>query len=215
MTWVKICGTTSLDDALLAVEAGADAIGFVLAPSKRQVTLEVVANIVQRLPDQVEKIGVFLNESPDQVVETVNQTGLTGVQLHGEETPQAAQEIAAATSVKMVKGIHAGPALLAEIAAWSHVQAVSALLLDSGNGQTGGGTGRTFDWDEVSSMLRSIGGELNVIVAGGLTSANVSEAIQKFHPWGVDVVSGVESEPGRKDPQKVREFIAAVRGVQK
>jgi phosphoribosylanthranilate isomerase len=215
MTWVKICGTTNFEDALLAVDCGADAVGFVLAPSKRQVTADAVASIVHRLPPQIEKIGVFLNETPERVVEVVRQTGLTGVQLHGMEMPWCARHIAAASSARVFKGIHAGPTFESDFAAWSQEAAISALLLDSGNGQLGGGTGRIFDWNAVSVSLEPLRGNLKLIIAGGLTPGNVPAAIVKFQPWGVDVVSGVESEPGRKDPQKVREFIAAVRGLQK
>jgi phosphoribosylanthranilate isomerase len=215
MTWVKICGATNFEDALLAVDSGADAVGFVLAPSKRQVTADTVASMVRRLPSCVEKIGVFLNETPERVVEIVRQTGLTGVQLHGMEMPWCARHIAATASVKVFKGIHAGPTFASDLAAWSREREVSALLLDSGNGQQGGGTGKIFYWNAVYAALQPIKDEFKLILAGGLTSGNVADAIAKFRPWGVDVVSGVESEPGRKDPQKVKEFIAAVRGLQK
>jgi phosphoribosylanthranilate isomerase len=215
MTWVKICATTNLDDALLAVEAGADAIGFVLGPSKRRVSPETVAAIVHKLPPQIEKIGVFLNETPDRVVEIVKQTGLTGVQLHGNETPSVAQQVANQTSAKIVKGIHAGPALMNDLTSWSAETDVTALLLDSGNGQSGGGTGKTFDWQAAADALGRLSSSARLIVAGGLNPSNVSAAIDRFHPWGVDVASGVELEPGKKDPQKVKAFVAAVRNSQR
>ena len=215
MTWVKICGTTNLDDALLAVDAGADAIGFVLGTSMRRVTPETVAAIVRNLPPQIEKIGVFLNETPDRVVEIVKQTGLTGVQLHGNETPSVAHQVASQTSAKIVKGIHAGPALLDDLTLWTRESTVSSLLLDSGNGKSGGGTGKTFDWDVAADALKGLSSGKHVIVAGGLRASNVTSAIDRFNPWGVDVASGVESEPGKKDPQKVKAFVAAVRNTQR
>jgi phosphoribosylanthranilate isomerase len=211
MTWVKICGTTNLDDALCAADAGADAIGFVFGPSKRQVTPDKVASIVAQLPAQLEKIGVFLNESAARIAEIVAETGLTGVQLHGDETPQTAQLIAASTLVKVVKGIHAGSGLQSDLSTWAQEESISALLLDSGNGTMGGGTGMVFDWDLAAEALRILPRGISIIVAGGLNPENVARAIDKFHPWGVDVVSGVESEPGKKDIQKVKAFVAAVR----
>lgn len=211
MTWVKICGTTNLDDALCAADAGADAIGFVFGPSKRQVTPGNVAAIVAQLPGQLEKIGVFLNESPARIAKIVAETGLTGVQLHGDETPQTAQLVAASTLVKVVKGIHAGSGLQSDLSTWAQEESISALLLDSGNGRLGGGTGTTFNWDLAADALRFVPREISIIVAGGLDPDNVASAIDRFHPWGVDVVSGVESEPGKKDIRKVNAFVAAVR----
>lgn len=214
MTWVKICGTTNLEDALLAVDAGADAVGFVLAPSSRRVSASQVSDITRELPSDVEKTGVFLNESPEQIIEAVDQAGLTGVQLHGDESPDVARKIASAVTVRIFKGIHAGPGLRDDLATWSAEKSVSALLLDSGNGRHGGGTGKTFDWDEVANALDKLNAPPRIIIAGGLTPSNVRDAVRKFRPWGVDVVSGVESVPGKKDPQKVREFISAVRAAQ-
>ncbi len=215
MTWVKICGTTNLTDALLAAQSGADAIGFVLAPSKRRISVGEVAEIIRQLPPDIEKFGVFLNESPEQVIDIVKQTGLTGVQLHGEESPHMVKAIASSGVAKIVKGVHAGPALESELASWSAEVGVSALLLDSGNAQKSGGTGKTFDWGSAEHALKSVCAHTRIIVAGGLNPENVVTAIETFHPWGVDVVSGIESEPGKKDPQKVRAFIVAVRSAQK
>ena len=211
MTWIKICGTTNLDDALSAADAGADAIGFVFGPSKRQVTPGTVASIVARLPAQLEKIGVFLNGDPAQIAKIVEETGLTGVQLHGEETRKTAQLVASSTLVKVVKGIHAGSRLQSDLSNWAQEESISALLLDSGNGSLGGGTGKVFDWNLAAEALRIVPRGISIIVAGGLNPDNVASAIDRFHPWGVDVVSGVESEPGKKDIGKVKAFVAAVR----
>lgn len=211
MTWVKICGTTNLDDAFCAVDAGADAIGFVFGPSKRQVSADKVASIVAKLPAGIEKIGVFLNESSARIVEIVAHAGLTGVQLHGDETPQIARLVAASTSAKIVKGIHAGSGLQSDLSTWAQEKSLSALLLDSGNGSLGGGTGKIFNWDQAADALKVVPHGIRIIIAGGLNPDNVASAIDRFHPWGVDVVSGVETEPGKKDLHKVREFVAAVR----
>jgi phosphoribosylanthranilate isomerase len=178
------------------------------------VTAETVAPIVAKLPADVEKIGVFLNETPRAIAETVRKAGLTGVQLHGDETLETAEQLASITSAKIVKGVHAGPDLERDLALWAGKSFVSALLLDSGNGQQGGGTGKTFDWDEAARALKAVHGSTRVVVAGGLRPENVRAAMLMFHPWGVDVVSGVELEPGRKDPEKVRAFTAAVRRAQ-
>ncbi len=214
MTWVKICGTTNVEDALVAVEAGADAVGFVLAPSLRRVNAAQVSAITRELPDHVEKIGVFLNESPERIIEAVDQAGLTGVQLHGNELPETAQEIAAKIPVKILKGIHAGETLRDDLATWAGERSVYGLLLDSGNSRQGGGTGKTFNWNEVADLLHSLKPSRRIVIAGGLQAGNVPEAIRKFRPWGVDVVSGVESAAGKKDPEKVKEFIYAVRAAQ-
>lgn len=213
MTWVKICGTTNLEDALLAVDAGADAIGFVFAPSKRRVTADTVAPIVAKMPSKVEKIGVFLNETAAAISKTAQDAGLTGVQLHGDETVQVAEQLASIASVTIVKGIHSGPAFDRNLQAWSRQRCVSALLLDSGNAQQGGGTGKTFDWKSAAEAVKGLNGTTRIIVAGGLHPENVEVAISIFHPWGVDVVSGVETEPGKKDSKKVCAFVAAVRGA--
>jgi phosphoribosylanthranilate isomerase len=221
MAWIKICGTTNLEDALAAVEAGADALGFVFAPSLRRVSPRDAAAIAAVLPSKVEKIGVFVNQSIDLVLDTVAKARLTGVQLHGEEDVRYARQlqqkngqlrIIRAISLRDVgdgKGKGLAVAMQEEAA-----KSFSALLLDSGSGSRRGGTGTTFDWQEAGPMARLLAKKFPLIIAGGLNAENVAKALRIFQPWGVDVVSGVEQAPGKKEPAKLRAFIAAVRAAE-
>jgi phosphoribosylanthranilate isomerase len=215
--WIKICGNTSLEDALLAVEAGADAVGFVFAPSPRQVTVAQVAGIVPHLPATVEKIGVFVDASLEEIVSTVQACGLTGVQLHFYAEPElpAMLHERLGPELRILRVMHFDAetsenhsAQLAEHARNPHVDAV---LVDSHTATAVGGTGVTFEWAEARKTVFRDAGELRRIAAGGLNPDNVAEAIAALRPWGVDVASGVEAAPGRKAPAKVREFVARAR----
>lgn len=208
-TWIKICGTTSVGDALASVDAGADALGFIFAPSKRRITLEKAREIIRELPPQVERIGVFLNESVEQVLHSLMEVDLTGIQLHGDDLPlelcsylpkARREELRIIKTLIVQEGFEVG--LQAGMQAATKV--VDAWLLDSGTG-----SGKTFDWQAARKKLDVQQGR--VIIAGGLTPENVGEAIHTFSPWGVDVVTGVEHEPGRKDWNKLKAFVAAVR----
>jgi phosphoribosylanthranilate isomerase len=208
-TWIKFCATTCIDDALASIEAGANALGFVFAPSKRRVSAEQAREIVAQLPGNIERIGIFDNESVQHVAEVVERVGLTGVQLHGEETPAFIGELVARLApernISVIKTVLVNDHFDARFTqVCRDYDCIDAILLDSG-----GGTGRTFDWQKAQPLLSNNGKHL--IVAGGLNAENVGEAIRKFSPWGVDVVSGVEREPGRKDPEKLKAFVAAVR----
>lgn len=222
MTWVKICGTTSLEDALAAVEAGADALGFVFATSPRRVTAEQVRVIVDELPVTVEKVGVFVNESADRIREIVRGTGLTSVQLHGEESDRLLAEVNAMRTAdgrkpKLYRAMHLPEHFAAELNqgfSWPEDAAKpDAILLDTAQGQVRGGSGKKFDWQAAVPLVEAIETQIPVIVAGGLDPENVGEAIRLFQPYGVDVVSGVEASPGKKDPVKVREFVRAARSA--
>jgi phosphoribosylanthranilate isomerase len=210
--WVKICGNTSLDDARLAVEAGADAVGFVFAPSPRRITFARAGAIVQCLPADFEKIGVFVNDNLAEIEEAVQTCGLTGVQLHGEVSLEASGWLKArfGARLRILCVVHFGPDAAQHAAAYARNPNVDALLIDSRTATAVGGTGVTFDWQAARETL-FCGAHARMVVAGGLTPANVGEAIRTLHPWGVDVVSGVEAVPGRKDPEKVRRFIAQAR----
>jgi phosphoribosylanthranilate isomerase len=214
MTWVKICGMTNLEDALLAVDAGADAVGFVFyEKSPRCVSMETARQIVQNLPEEVEKVGVFVNQAEDTLCELAERTGLTAVQMHGDhEDPHVADlvkarrpELKVLAAISMVHESPDGWAMM-----W-RPGVIHAFLVDSGDCSKPGGTGKTFDWHKSGSILENIKARGNVVAAGGLTPDNVSMALNILKPWGVDVVSGVEARPGKKDPEKVRAFVRAVR----
>ena len=221
MTWIKICGTTNLEDAQRAVEAGADALGFIFAESPRRVEAETARKIIERLPEQVEKVGVFVDEELEKVWTTVERAGLTAVQLHGHETPRLMKRMVnylmldkplEAAPPKMFKAIPVGGDPYAALRYVDGAEEVlSGVLLDSGGGRAPGGTGVTFDWHGASDFIFDLGQRFRLVLAGGLTAENVPDAIRLLNPWGVDVVSGVEREPGKKDPKKVSAFIKAVR----
>jgi phosphoribosylanthranilate isomerase len=214
--WIKICGNTSLRDALLAVEAGADALGFVFAPSPRRVTVQEVAAIVPQLPATIEKIGVFVDAELDEIVSTVRACGLTGVQLHFDAEPRLPANIhkRIGPHVRILRVIHfdadTAPQHAKQIAKHARNPHVNGVLVDSRTMLAVGGTGVTFEWTEARNSVFD-SGKLKMVAAGGLTPANVAEAIAALHPWGVDVASGVEAAPGRKDPAKVREFVTRAR----
>jgi phosphoribosylanthranilate isomerase len=221
MTWVKICGITNLEDALMAVEAGADALGFVFyEKSPRYIRPERARRIIEGLPTTIEKFGVFAQASAEDVNDVVTQSGATAVQVFVDVEPPDGRKAECARCFEQLKrnrplkivpvlsmqqGQPEGPAMM-----W-HPGAVYAFLLDSGSAWEPGGTGKRFDWTKNEAALKTIKALANVIVAGGLTPSNVSEAMRMLKPWGVDVSSGVEAGPGKKDPDKVRAFIAAVR----
>jgi len=220
--WVKICGTTSLEDAQLAVEAGANALGFVFAASPRRVTPDQVAAITARLPRTVEKYGVFVEASFDEIVCTAKAAGLTGVQLHSSRDPMLPlrlrehfSEIPARPRLGILQVLHFTTAeeLASELDALHQDHAIDAVLIDSRTGTAPGGTGRTFDWEAARETFRRNAPHLRLLAAGGLSPENVAEAIHTLQPWGVDVVTGVESAPGRKDPERVRTFVASARAA--
>jgi phosphoribosylanthranilate isomerase len=217
MTWLKICGTTNLQDAQSSVAAGASALGFIFAPSPRRIDVATAAEIISALRSEVEAIGVFVNETPERVAEIADQAGLTGVQLHGDEAAASLPEFRRALEDrKVIKTLSARALEGGEIKLGAYLAArdsLDAILLDSGSGQQRGGTGASFDWDAVWPIAQEIRKTMPLIIAGGLTSDNVGQAIERFEPWGVDVVTGVEASPGRKDEAKLRDFVAAVRQV--
>lgn len=209
-TWIKICATTCIEDALASIDAGADALGFVFAPSKRRISPEQARAIVAKLPDNIERIGVFQNDSVEHVGQVVEQAGLTAVQLHGGESPEfVAQLRSKSARIRVIKAILVNDDFVRRFEEMCRDNnLVDSILLDAG-----GGSGRTFDWEKAQPHLwRST---KRLIVAGGLNAENVGEAIRLLSPWGVDVVSGVEREPGRKDAGKLKAFVAAVRRAEK
>jgi phosphoribosylanthranilate isomerase len=258
MTWIKICGITNIDDALTAAEAGANAVGFVFySKSPRHVSAETARAIVDKLPREMEVVGVFVNETVEHVRNIVKEVGLTAVQLQGDESPGFSRSLFR----ELTNGAHrpmifrSFPATIFDAPAnesvgWDPVNVglvepdeaykgkrvhkihvaengdlflethgfrpgvLSGVLLDSSTAEKRGGTGQKFDWERVQPWAGIINSISKLIVAGGLRPGNVQEAIHLLHPWGVDVSSGVEREPGKKDPRKVRAFVQAVRAME-
>lgn len=218
--WIKICGTTSLEDAQLALDAGADALGFVFAPSPRRITPDQAAAITAKLPAPIQSYGVFVEPSFDEVVAAVERANLTGVQLHAASHPALGARLRAYfsqrgenKSVTLLRVVHFSPRadqFAAQLTEAANAP-IDAVLIDTRTASAHGGTGTPFDWNAASATLKASG--LRLIVAGGLNPQNVAQAIQTLHPWGVDVVTGVEAAPGRKDSAKLRAFIAAARAA--
>jgi phosphoribosylanthranilate isomerase len=258
MTWIKICGITNVDDAIAASDAGANALGFVFYPkSPRCVTPEIARSIIAQVPQHMEKVGVFVNETVDFVRDTAKLAGLTAVQLHGEESTEFSRSLfqQLANGSKRPTIFRTWPAKIFDAPAeqsvgWDPVAVglvepdeaykgkrvhkihvakngdlflethgfrpgvVSGVMLDSSTDERRGGTGQKFDWELVQPWAGIINSISKLIVAGGLRPGNVQEAIHLLHPWGVDVSSGVENQPGKKDARKVRAFVQAVRAME-
>jgi len=223
MTWVKICGTTNLEDALTAIDAGTEALGFVFyEKSPRKIDVEAAREIVSQLPGNVEKVGVFVNELPERVARTADEVGLTAVQLHGDEHGNSSSQVSngprklfVAIPVSLLS--QAGKGNKSAGLTWfsARPEACSAIFLDSGSPEQRGGTGKRFDWEDARPWVSQLSQKFRIVVAGGLTPTNVADAMRLLHPWGVDVASGVELKPGKKDPEKVRAFVQAVRRAEK
>jgi phosphoribosylanthranilate isomerase len=207
VTKIKFCGITRLDDAEMAVAAGAWAIGLIFWPrSPRRCELAAAVEIAAACKRRVEVAGVFVNATLDHVAELAEAVGLTLLQLHGDEGPAYCAEVARRTGCKVIKAVR--------VRSGADVQALAAFhtdyhLLDSYTAGVPGGTGETFAW-EIARAHRS---SVPVILSGGLTPDNVGDAVAAVRPFAVDVASGVERSPGRKDPDKLQAFAAAVRAA--
>lgn len=199
--FVKVCGVTNEEDALLAVAMGADAVGFVFAPSPRQVAPQRAAEIVRRLPAEIVTVGVFRDESRERVVETAHRARLRAVQLHGHESPADTHWIHQRVSL-IIKAFAAGDPQLDH----ADEYAADAFLIDSATP----GSGEVFDW----SLAEGAPSNRRIILAGGLTPENVADAVRVVRPWGVDVSTGVEAAPGRKDARKMRAFVEAAKAAE-
>lgn len=203
---IKVCGITSVADAMAAVDAGVDALGFMLwSKSKRAVNVQEAAKIARLLPPFVSKVGVFVNPTAEEVKEAVAEVGLDTIQLHGEETPDfcwqfAPTKVVKAFRIKNAESLKTLPTY--ETDAW---------LLDSYVAGEQGGTGAVFNWD-LAVQAKDSGRP--IILAGGLTPENIAEAVHEVWPYGVDVSSGVESAPGKKDAEMIRRFVRRVREVE-
>ena len=203
-TWVKICGVTNLADARVAVEAGADALGFNFYPkSPRQVAITAAAEISKQLPPVIMRVGVFVNTLKAEVERAIRECGLTMLQFHGNEPPEYCTQFGV-MSMKAFRVRDAGT--LAELREFP----TDLWLLDAWSPEAVGGTGEKFNWD-LAVKAQKLGKP--IFLAGGLTPENVAEAVRKVRPFGVDVASGVELSPGKKDPAKVRAFIQAAKNA--
>lgn len=213
--WVKICGNTTLADAQLAVDAGADAVGFVFAPSPRQVTKDQVAAIAPNLPASVEKIGVFVEPDFTTISSVVESCRLTGVQLHSHATSDLASRLRQrfGADLRILRVIHFGSEAETQLRAAANDAIINGVLIDSRTAGAVGGTGMSYDWQAAKATLFTPANALKLIAAGGLKPENVAHAVAVLDPWGVDVSSGVEATPGRKDPTNVRVFIANARSA--
>jgi len=242
MTWIKICGITNLEDAQAAVEAGADALGFVFyEKSPRNIDPEVARAIIEKIPESVEKVGVFVDALGEEEVRIANHARLTALQRHLflEMRPHDNKLYSmgcywrpprnyTCISTKMLFENEDGVAAMTQkfLRVSEQILAapggdrkrvldalISAVFLDSGSIQQPGGTGKVFDWQRVLPMVDALRDRIKIVIAGGLNSGNVAECINLLHPWGVDVSSGVEEKPGKKDHEKIRAFVRAVRAA--
>lgn len=201
MTRIKICGNTNLEDALAALDAGADALGFILWPkSKRYVTAERVVEIVRALPPLAYTVGVFVDQPAQEMMEVKRRAGLSALQLHGDEDPS----ILATLDGPVLKAFRAPPAR-ETLARWS----VAGFLADGADQSEKGGAGKAAS-DALVASLKATG---RLVLAGGLTPDNVAARIAAVRPYAVDAVSGVEAAPGRKDHAALARFVAAVRAA--
>jgi phosphoribosylanthranilate isomerase len=211
--WIKICGTTNLEDALHAVEAGADALGFVFAESPRRVNAAELSAITPHLPAAIDKFGVFVDAGFEEIVRTITESGLTGVQLHGSDDPLLPSRLREhfGRALRILHVLHYSHDFGKKLNILGQNQAIDAVLVDSRTATAVGGTGTRFDWQAARQSFQDSQSRVRLIAAGGLSPENVAEAIRTLQPWGVDVVSGVESSPGKKDPARVKAFVNATK----
>jgi phosphoribosylanthranilate isomerase len=204
MTMVKVCGITNVADARVAAEAGADAVGFIFAESPRRVSVEEARRVSLALPENVLKVGVFVNVPPEEVLRVAREAGLDLAQLHGDETPEAVAAVRAG-GLPVMKALRVRNADdLADVERFD----ADLFLLDAYSEKARGGTGERFDW----GVAKSLKGRGNIVVSGGLAPENVREALDFFEPYGVDASSSLEDAPGKKNEESVRRFIVAAKG---
>jgi phosphoribosylanthranilate isomerase len=201
VTKIKICGNTRADDVELAVELGADLLGFIFTRSKRQVRVDEIKAVIAQVPAGVERVGVFIDETPEQIADVAQACGLTAIQVY---RPLTEKDRSLGVLLLPAFRVQAGEDLTA-----IHLENGDHPLFDTWAPDIVGGTGQAWAWPQARVVAR----RYPVVVSGGLTPDNVDGAVRELHPWAVDVCSGVEAEPGRKDPAKLRAFIEAVRRV--
>ncbi|GAC1479028.1 MAG: phosphoribosylanthranilate isomerase [Candidatus Dormibacteria bacterium] len=201
MTRIKICGNTRPEDVELAAELGVDLLGFIFTPSKRRITVEEGRALMSGMPPAIERVGVFVDEPPAEIARVVKACGLTAVQVY---RPITAEDRAIGVQLLPAVRVRDGDELRS-----LRFETGDHPLLDTWAPDTIGGTGRRWNWPDAIPLAR----RYQIAVSGGLSADNVSEAIEQVHPWAVDVCSGVEQEPGRKDPSRLRAFVESVRGA--
>jgi phosphoribosylanthranilate isomerase len=208
MVRVKICGITNWADAKAAIDAGADALGFnFYNASPRKISVSHAREIVRHMPKNVNAVGVFVNERPAQVLKIARAVKLGALQLHGEESPKTVEQLA--RSFPVIKAFRVGPSF--RLAQLEKYPSAAGFLLDGFDRELRGGTGKRFDW-RVAKRAKALA---PLILAGGLTKVNAMRAIRTAQPFAIDVCSGVEAAPGKKDVNKLREFMAAVKKKQR
>jgi len=200
MTWVKICGITNIEDGLKAASLGVDALGFIFAPSMRRIKPDTTQKIIQALPTTLLKVGVFVDEDPEEVLRVAEYCGLNALQFHGKESPDYCQKF----SMLVIKAIQ-----IKDLESLDDMERYpdTTLLLDTYSPVQAGGTGNSFSW-EIALKAKE---KRDFILSGGLNQYNVGEAIKKVRPWGVDVSSGVERGQGKKDHLKMNDFVKEAR----
>lgn len=206
MVRIKICGLTNEEDARAAVDCGAAALGFVFAPSPRQIKKTAAKEIIERIPPWITIVGVFVNESNEKIIQTASFCGLDNIQLHGEESPEQCEELMK-NGLKVIKVLH--PKTEVDLKIIKEYK-VKGIHLDTYDKEKAGGTGKAFNWDLAIAAKKY---KQPIILAGGLDPDNIAVAIEKVKPYGVDVSSGVEQYPGKKDLVKMEKFIRLVRGT--
>ena len=204
MTKVKICGITSFDDAISAAKFGADALGFVFYPkSPRYINIKDASLIMRKLPPFISRVGLFVNPDRELIFKILDSCELDIIQLHGDESPEFCNEL----PKRVIKAIRVKDSSFLDLI--SKYKNCSGILLDAFSPDSYGGTGKTFSWD----ILKEVKKNIPIILAGGLNEKNIKIAIKKVQPYGVDVSSGVESSPGKKDHQKMKNFIRIVKEI--
>ena len=207
MTRVKVCGITCLEDAQLAVQCGADAIGFIFAPSPRRIRPEKAREIIKAISPFVKSVGVFVDESPDRVREILECCGLDLIQFHGEESPEACGEF----MPRAVKAFRVRDGSVLSLMR-QYQGRIRAMLLDAFSPERAGGTGQTFDW---AIAVTAKGLHIPLMLSGGLNPSNIRDAVKKVRPFAVDVNSGIEKRPGKKDPVLMEKLMKRIREVEK
>jgi phosphoribosylanthranilate isomerase len=204
MVFTKVCGITNPGDARVAVDAGADAIGLIFAESPRKVSREEARKVSIALPENILKVGVFVDAEPGEVLQIAREVGLDLAQLHGDETPEMVAAIRNA-GLPVMKALRVrNTEALGALERYE----VDLFMLDAWSARARGGTGETFDW----GLAKSVKGRGNIVVSGGLTPENVREAVEFFEPYGVDASSSLEERPGKKSGERVRRFVRAAKG---